>query len=107
MALPLYIHPCICSPAHPHHPPPPDKPLRIHIQGPLESIQKLLPNTTWLTKDLLYQFPQPAGPQLAKVTSQALYKQEEAYDYDSVVRDEYLAWVMEDRHAKEYDNISI
>lgn len=103
MALPLYIHPCICNPAHPHHPPPRDKPLRICIQGPLESITKLLPDVTWNTKNFIYTFPQQAGPLLANITYRKLYGYDEGEEInaDLLVRDEYLAWVMEGRKPLE------
>ncbi|KAF2418405.1 hypothetical protein EJ08DRAFT_599542 [Tothia fuscella] len=102
MALPLHIHPCVCIPVHENHPPPSDKPLRIQIQGPLESVQKLVPDATWHTKNFVYKFPQSAGPRLAKITSQALYGQETSQRQEPIVRDEYLAWVMEDRRPKDY-----
>lgn len=103
MALELSIPPCIHNPAHPHHPPPLDKPLRIQIQGPLESIQKLLPDVKWLTKNFLTSFPQPGGPQLAGVTFRSLYGRDERADVDSniVVRDEYLAWAIVERRPLE------
>ena len=67
MALELFILPassqCI-------HPPPPTRPLRIRIQGPLESIQKLLPKISWHN---IVPFPQPGGLQLASLTHRALY----------------------------------
>lgn len=94
MALELYIPPCIHNPRHPHHPPPPDKPLRIQIQGPLECVQKLLPNIEFYTKNFQYTFPQPAGPRLARLVLEKLYGQEvlEGIEDPVVVRDEYLAW---------------
>lgn len=100
MALKLYIHPCIHRPPHHLHPPPADKPLRIRIQGPLESIQKLLPNISW---DTIVPFPQPGGLQLASLTHRALYGQDGLNLVDGVlvVRDEYLAWAMEGRRALE------
>jgi len=58
MALALYIPPCVHSPPHPLHPPPADKPLRIRIQGPLETIIKLLPDIAW--HSIVY-FPQHGG----------------------------------------------
>ncbi len=96
MALELYIHPCIYNPPHRLHPPLPEKPLRIQIQGPLESIKKLLPNVSWHT---IVSFPQPGALKLARLTYQKLYKQEglEGDDVTLVVRDEYLAWEMEGR----------
>lgn len=62
MALELYIHL-----------PPPDKLLRIQIQGPLESIQKLLPNGSW---HLIGPFPQLGRLKLASLTHQKLYRRE-------------------------------
>ncbi|CAG9953757.1 unnamed protein product [Clonostachys rosea f. rosea IK726] len=47
MALELYIPPCLHVPVHPKHPPSVEKPLRIQIEGPLISIQKLVPEAQW------------------------------------------------------------
>ncbi|KAF1912726.1 hypothetical protein BDU57DRAFT_333424 [Ampelomyces quisqualis] len=93
MALSLFIHPCIHDPPHCLHPPPTDKPLRIQIQGPLETIQKLLPNQAWHP---IKPFPQPAGLELATLTHQALYKEGSLGQSNNgpTVRDEYLAWEM-------------
>lgn len=98
MALELYIPPCISSPAHVHHPPPLEKPLRISIEGPLEAIQKLLPRAEW-NFSIPRVFPQPAGPELARLTYQTLYKSDVRQEVvgDVVVRDEYLGWVVEAR----------
>ena len=100
MVLELYIHPCIHNPPHRLHPPPPNKPLRIQIQGPLESVQKLLPNVFWHP---IGPFPQLGGIKLAKLTHQKLYGQEEIEGANETlkVRDEYLAWVMEARKPLE------
>ena len=95
MALELSIPPCIHSPCHRLHPPPPAKPLRIQIQGPLESIQKLLPKTSW---DKIVRFPQPGGLELARLAHRALYSEEGGIP---AVRDEYLAWAMEGRRPLE------
>lgn len=95
MALELFIPPCIHNPRHRLHPPPPTKPLRIQIQGPLESIQKLLPKTSW---DKIVHFPQPGGLELARLTHRALYGEEGSIP---AVRDEYLAWAMEGRRPLE------
>jgi hypothetical protein len=46
--------------------------LRIQIQGPLESIQKLLPKTSW---NEIVRFPPPGGLELATLTHRALYSQ--------------------------------
>lgn len=91
MAFELYIPPCVNRPPHRYHPPPPDKPLRIRIQGPLETIQKLLPNVSWHP---IGPFPQPGGPKLASLTHQKLYGGE-GDEAAPVVRDEYPAWVVE------------
>ncbi|KAF2241716.1 hypothetical protein BU26DRAFT_440072 [Trematosphaeria pertusa] len=101
MALELYIHPCVQKPPHRLHPPPVDKPLRIRIQGPLESIQKLLPNVSWHN---VVPFPQLGALALARLTHQALYGQGEHNMADGGlrVRDEYLAWVMEGRRPLDY-----
>lgn len=103
MALELYIHPCIRNPPHRLHPPPTDRPLRIRIQGPVESIQKLLPNAPW--RDI-GPFLQPGGLELARLTHEALYEQGKPNMVNRVptVRDEYLAWVMEGRRALECEH---
>lgn len=95
MALELYIPPCISSSAHPLHPPPLEQPLRIQIEGPLASIQKLLPEVSWHTDTASLVFPQPAGPGLARLAYQKIYGQEVRLEVagDMVVRDEYLGWV--------------
>lgn len=95
MGLQLHIPPCISDPAHPLHPPPLEKPLRIQIEGPLVAIQKLLPSITWHTDPLALVFPQPAGPELAELAYRALFGREVRPDVanDLVVRDEYLGWV--------------
>ena len=99
MALELFIPPCIHHPCRGLHPPAATRPLRIQIQGPLESIQKLLPKTSWHE---IVPFPQPGGLELATLTHKALYGQEglEADDVPTV-RDEYLAWAMEGRRPLE------
>lgn len=100
MALELFIPPCIHNPRHCLHPPPPTRPLRIQIQGPLESIQKLLPKTSW---DEIVPFPQPGGLELASLTHRALYGGGGLKEADGIpaVRDEYLAWAMEGRRPLE------
>lgn len=97
MALKLYIHPCIQYPPHSLQPPPANKPLRIRIQGPLETIRKLLPDISWHE---IVAFPQPGDLELAKLTHQALYGQEHGKQRP-IVRDEYLAWAMEGRRPLE------
>ncbi len=102
MALELYIPPCIKTPAHPHHPPPLEKPLRIRFEGPLVSIQKLVPEMTWHLEVVDRVFPQPAGPELARLAYRTVYRQDIRLENagDMVVRDEYLGWVMEVRPLK-------
>lgn len=96
MALDLYVPSCVQTPPHHLHPPPADKPLRIRIQGPLETIQKLLPQVQWHP---IVSFPQPGGLQLARITHQVLYGPvgEPVSDDSMAVRDEYLAWCLEGR----------
>jgi hypothetical protein len=62
--------------------------------------KKLLPNVSWLN---IPSFPQPGGLELAKLIHQTLYGHEELSVSDNtfVVRDEYLAWVMEGRRPLE------
>jgi len=95
MAFELHIPPCISTPAHPLHPPPLEKPLRIQIEGPVVAIQKLLPDISWRTDPLSAVFPQPAGPEIAKLVYQIVYGQDVRPEVanDMVVRDEYLGWV--------------
>lgn len=97
MALKLYIPPCIHNPAHALHPPPLDRALRVQIEGPLVSIQKLVPDCSWHFTAGSQAFPQPGGEVLAKLTYQALYGTDirQGVAGDMIVRDEYLGWVME------------
>lgn len=69
-------------------------PLRIHIEGPLVSIQKLLPAEVWNHDVCDHPFPQPGGPELARLTFDELYGQavRPPLPGDLVVRDEYLGW---------------
>ncbi|KAI9373538.1 hypothetical protein BJX61DRAFT_552196 [Aspergillus egyptiacus] len=83
MALPLYIPPCTHTPPGKYHFPPPDQPLRIQIEGPLIAIQRLLPHIPWHLDLLDRTFPQPAGPELARLTYQMIYRQD------------YLGWMPE------------
>ena len=93
-ALPLYIPPCIHNPPHRHHPPKINSPLRVHIQGPLQTIQKLLPHTSW---EAPTDFPQPGALPLAEIASKALFKNDAASSDNNMitVRDEYLGWLAE------------
>ncbi|RMJ06855.1 hypothetical protein CDV36_013534 [Fusarium kuroshium] len=98
MALDLHIPPCIHSPAQPRYPPPLEQPLRIQIEGPLVSIEKLLPGVEWQLEGPCRPSLQPTGPELARVAFRTIYGQDVRPDVDGdiVVRDEYLGWVMED-----------
>ncbi|KAF5668733.1 arginine deiminase type-3 [Fusarium denticulatum] len=98
MALTLYIPPCIRSPAEPQHHPPVDQPLRIQIEGPLSSINKLLPGVDWQLEGVFRPSLQAAGPELARVAFRTIYGHDirPEIDGDMVVRDEYLGWVQED-----------
>jgi hypothetical protein len=97
MALELYIPPCIDQPAHPLHLPHLERPLRINIEGPLVSIQKLLPDIEWILENSKPMFPQPAGPALAQLTYETIYQR--AFDPEESnevkVRDEYMGWIVE------------
>lgn len=97
MALPLYIPPCIHTPSGQYHFPPPDQPLRIQIEGPLVAVQRLLPHVPWHLNLLDQTFPQPAGPELGRLTYQTIYGREVCLGApgDLVVRDEYLGWMPE------------
>lgn len=101
MGLELHIPPCIRDPVHPFHPPPLDKPLRIQIEGPLVSVMKLFPDSSWDLGSFHDppRFPQAAGPLLANLTYETIYGQPVRPDIegDLVVRDEYLGWVIEAR----------
>ncbi|KEY68341.1 hypothetical protein S7711_10424 [Stachybotrys chartarum IBT 7711] len=98
----LHIPPCLRTPADHHHPPPLDKALRIQIEGPLVSIQKLPPDVPWHVDVFKPIFPQPSGPKLAKLTYWAIYGHHILPDAEShlVVRDEYLGWI---HHKNEID----
>ncbi|WQF88246.1 hypothetical protein CDEST_13260 [Colletotrichum destructivum] len=92
MALDLYIPPCMRSPSHPLHPPPLNKPLRIQIEGPLVSVQKLFPEAPWHVSEIPTPFPQPAGPLLVRLGYRTIYGHEVRPNVanDVIVRDEYL-----------------
>ncbi|KAI0970562.1 hypothetical protein F4678DRAFT_435679 [Xylaria arbuscula] len=105
MALELYIPPCIRNPIDPHHSPPPNKPLRIQIEGPLVAVERLFPTIQWHVKDVQPEFPQPAGPKLAELTYSLLYGRNASPDIqgDLVVRHEYLGWIMDPKPVQEID----
>lgn len=96
MTLPIFIPPCFRTPSGPYHLPPPEKPLRIQIEGPLVAIQRLFPHISWHLDMPNPTFPQPAGPELARLTYQEIYGRDVCAEIpsDLVVRDEYLGWVL-------------
>ncbi|KAF5619483.1 hypothetical protein F52700_11766 [Fusarium sp. NRRL 52700] len=98
----LYIPPCLINPTHHHHPPPVQKSLRIQIEGPLVSIERLLPNVPWHVDVGNPIFPQPAARKLAELTYRALYGNNALLGMESrlAVRDEYLGWI---HHKNEID----
>ncbi|EFY94529.1 hypothetical protein X797_011835 [Metarhizium robertsii] len=106
MGLELHIPPCIRTPTHPRHPPQFASPLRIQIEGPLTSIQKLFPEVPWNLEDP--DFPQPAGPMLARLAYQVIYGRQDRADVtnDLIVRDEYLGWVREERPRRNWIDVS-
>lgn len=93
----LYIPPCRTG-QYSFHSPELEKALRIHIEGSLVSINKLLPGIQWHTDIESLVFPQPASTGLARLTYQNLYKHEVCQEVlgDMVIRDEYLGWVVEE-----------
>ncbi|KAF2726882.1 hypothetical protein EJ04DRAFT_570870 [Polyplosphaeria fusca] len=95
MAQKLYIPPCVDSPPHRNHPPSPERPLRIHIQGPLVSIQKLLPQVRFHYDDWGKPFPQPAASPLAELAFEAIYGRPTVQGECLTVCDEYNAWIRE------------
>jgi len=94
-ALPLYIPPCVTTPSHPFHPPPSEQPLRIHIEGPLLALQKLLPEVSWHLTNYSPEFPMSGGPKLAELAFQQIYHRKVRHEVvgDMVVMDEYKGWV--------------
>jgi hypothetical protein len=76
-------------------------PLRLQVEGPLVSIQKLLPNVPWHIDACNPIFPQPAGPKLADLTYRAIYGNEILPDIENhlIVRDEYLGWIHHKKSA--------
>lgn len=95
MALELHIPACKSFPAQPYHLPQLEQPLRIQIEGPLVSVEKLLPGTEWQLKWPRQPYLQPTGVELAKIVYRVIYGQDVRSDVvgDMVVRDEYLGWV--------------
>jgi hypothetical protein len=90
MGCELDIPRCIYDPAHPIHPPPFDKPLRIQIEG------HLVLSIPCYVDSYTPDFPQPAAHELARLTYRVIYGQDGCPEVigDVVVRDEYLSWVM-------------
>lgn len=88
----LCIPPCISSPAHAFHSPPPDTPLRLQIEGPVVAIENFLPGIPWQTDVRSLRFPQRVGPALARLAYRTVYERNACPDleHDIVVRDEYL-----------------
>lgn len=74
-------------------------PLRIQIEGPLVSVQKLLPEVPWAIDSPDPNFSQPVALELAKLAYREIYRVEDLLDVpgDLIVRDEYLGWVREAR----------
>ncbi|KXH33291.1 hypothetical protein CSIM01_03205 [Colletotrichum simmondsii] len=73
MALELFIPSCVRSPPGHLHLPDIERPLRIRIEGPRKSIEKLLPSIVWDTRVFDGKFPQEAGPSLATLTFRHIY----------------------------------
>ncbi|TLS25375.1 hypothetical protein PpBr36_06811 [Pyricularia pennisetigena] len=95
MAYKLHIPDCILEPNHPFHFPSHNKPLRIRIQGPLISIQRLIPKAQWHQDFLTRPTPQVPAPDFARLTYRTIYgcdPQPEVPD-DLVIRHEYCGWI--------------
>ncbi|KAH7317656.1 hypothetical protein BKA65DRAFT_609389 [Rhexocercosporidium sp. MPI-PUGE-AT-0058] len=99
VSLPLYIPPCLTNPPHHFHPPSPEQPLRIQIEGPLLALQKLLPEVSWHIPHNFPKFPLEGGPKLAELAFRTIYHRDVRPDFagDMVVRDEYKGWLVEAR----------
>ena len=108
MAFDLFIPKCTHDPAHELHFPSVERPLRVNIEGPLVSIQRLVPDVTWHTETEVPDFPQKGGPALAKLAYETLYGHslDETAESEVVIRDEYLGWITESRPLA-YADISI
>ncbi|KAK1526749.1 hypothetical protein CPAR01_13277, partial [Colletotrichum paranaense] len=71
-----------------------ERPLRISIEGPRQSIRKLIPSAVCDTRNFDGKFPQEAGPALAALTFRHVYgvSVRSHVPGDMVVRDEYIGW---------------
>lgn len=94
MALPPYIPTCIRDPPGPYHFPPPDRPLRIQIDGPLVAIKRLLPHIDWQTDLLDLPILREGGVELANLAFRKIYRRDVYPENpnDLVVRDEYTGF---------------
>ncbi|KZM27858.1 hypothetical protein ST47_g996 [Ascochyta rabiei] len=94
-ALPLHIPPCVTTPPHRFHLPLREQPLRIHAEGPLLALQKLLPEVSWHLTTHSPEFLMCGGPKLAELVYQKIYGRKARPDVagDMVVRDEYMGWI--------------
>jgi hypothetical protein len=81
--------------------------LRISIDGPLSSVEKLLPDVPWKVDVLCQQEFQPAALELARVAYRTLYGREPQLDVDGVlvVREESLGWVNPQRPKSDFQYI--
>ncbi|KAF3077409.1 hypothetical protein CFAM422_000174 [Trichoderma lentiforme] len=73
MALQIHFPACIQSPAHAHHPPPPDKPFASELRGRL----CLYKSFFQMSRGISMNCPQPSGPSLApisKITSSCVMR---------------------------------
>ncbi|ESZ95234.1 hypothetical protein SBOR_4346 [Sclerotinia borealis F-4128] len=104
--LPLHIPTCLSTPPHPLHPPNPDLPLRINIEGPILALQRLLPEVPWQVPPARHNvsgFPMPGGPALAALAFREIYGRDPRADVagdgdrDMVLRDESKAPIIEAR----------
>ncbi|KAK1523929.1 uncharacterized protein CCOS01_09016 [Colletotrichum costaricense] len=98
MALELFIPSCVRSPPGHLNLPDIERPLRISIEGPRQSIKKLFSSAVWDTRNFDGKFPQEAGPALAALTFRHVYGVSVRSHVlgDIVVRDEYIGWITGD-----------
>ncbi|KAK1457849.1 hypothetical protein CMEL01_15832 [Colletotrichum melonis] len=105
MALELFIPSCVRSPPGHLHLPDIERPLRISIEGPRESIEKLFPSVVWDTRVFDAKFPQEAGPQLATLAFRRIYGESVRSDVpgDLVVRNGYIGWIGQGHKISHFD----
>lgn len=95
MAYKLHIPDCILEPHHPFHFPSSNKSLRIRIQGPLISVQRLIPEAQWNHDFSNRPIPQLPALEFARITYRTIYGCDPRPEVpgDLVIRHEYCGWI--------------